>query len=246
MRMTLLEIVQSTLNSMDSDSVDNLSDTIESSQVATVAKEVYFELMSFRDWAHLYEWRELESVGDTTRPNYLRIPDTVARMDVLKYDITAVNSDNSVIAELIYKDPKNFIKIVHSRNSGAPNVETVTNSNGVTMFILNDKKPEYWTSFDDEYVVTDSYDSTGDTTLNSSKSSAWCRVVPAWTTSNSFVPDMPTEFFPAYLAEVKSVCHAYFKQQISEKDEQKARRGLAHVSRKERFNKGNTWHNYGR
>lgn len=246
MRMTLLEVVQSVLNSMDSDSVSSINDTVESTGVANVAKEVYFELMSYNDWAHLYEWRELTSVSDTSRPNYLEIPDSVARMDIFKYNVTSNTDVNTVIAEITYLSPKDFIKLVHARNSASPNIDTVVNSNGVEMFIVNDKKPEYWTSFDDKYVVTDSYDSVVDTTLNGSKSSAWCRVVPTWTSNNAFVPDMPTEFFPAYLAEVKSVCHAYFKQQLSEKDEQKARRGLAHVRRKERFDTGRTWNSYGR
>lgn len=246
MRMTLLEIVQSVLSSMDSDSVSSINDTVESTSVANAAKDVYFELMSYNDWDHLYEWRELEAVSDTSRPNYLRIPDSVSRMECLKYNVTSTTDTRTVIGELVYLSPKDFINLVHNRDSSQSNVDTVTNSNGVEMFILNDKKPEYWTSFDNEYVVTDSYDSSVDTTLNSSKSSAWCRVVPSWTSTNTAVPDMPTDFFPAYLAEVKSVCHAYFKQQLSEKDEQKARRGLAHVRRKERFDKGRSWHDYGR
>jgi hypothetical protein len=52
MKMTLLEIVQSTLSSMDSDAVNNINDTIESTQVAEVAKEVYYELDD-RDWETL-------------------------------------------------------------------------------------------------------------------------------------------------------------------------------------------------
>lgn len=246
MKLTLLEIVQSTLSSMDSDSVNNINDTIESTQVAEVAKEVYYELMSYRDWDHLYKWMRLEGLSDSNYPNYLRIPSSVGRMEKLKYETTTPEDNGRVIKELCYKPPSEFIDIVHSRNSTQDNILTVTNLDGVDMFIKTDHSPTYWTSFDNEHIVTDSYDSSVDFTLQSSKSSAWCRVQPTWTSEDTFTPDLPEEFFPAYLAEVKSTSHVYFKQQISQKDEQKARRGLAHVERKERFDRGSKWVRFGR
>lgn len=246
MRKTLLEIVQSVLNSMDSDSVSNISDTIESAQVAQIAEEVYMELMSYNDWEHLYEWRQLESVSSLSRPNFLKIPDNVSRVNLFKYDVTKPSDLNTVYKEITYLAPKDFISIVHSRNSTDTNVDTVDNGNGVSMFIFNDRHPEYWTSFDDVYIVTDAFFKSIDNTLVQAKSSAWCRVTPTWTANNTFVPDMPSEFFPAYIAEVKSVCHAYFRQQLSQKDEQKARRGLSHARRKERFDRGSNRKDYGR
>jgi hypothetical protein len=246
MRKTLLEIVQSVLNSMDSDNVSNINDTIESAQVAQIAEEVYMELMSYKDWDHLYEWRQLEAVSDLTRPNFLKIPDNVSRVEMFKYNTTEVGELNTTYTQVKYLKPDEFVNIVHQRNSSDTNVDTVDNGNGVLMFIINNKQPEYWTSFDDTYIVTDSYQYAADTTLVQSKSSAWCRVNPTWTANNTFVPDMPSEFFPAYIAEVKSTCHAYLKQQLSQKDEQKARRGLAHARRKERFDRGSNRHDYGR
>lgn len=246
MKMTLLEIVQSTLSSMDSDSVNNIGDTIESSQVTEVAKEVYYELMSYRDWDHLYKWIKLEALSGSEHPNYLRIPDSVGRMESLRYETTAADDIDRKFTEICYKSPAEFIDIVHSRNSSGSNIVTVTNPEGVDMFIKNDSPPTYWTSFDNEHIVTDSYDSDVDNTLQSSKSSAWCRVQPIWQTTDTFTPELPDEFFPAYLAEVKSTSHIYFKQQVSQKDEQKARRGLAHVERKERFDRGSKWVKLGR
>lgn len=246
MKLTLLEIVQSTLSSMDSDAVNNIDDTIESNQVADVAREVYYELMSYRDWDHLFKWIQLEALSDSNYPNYLRIPSKVGRMDILKYETTTPSDNGRVIKELCYKSPADFIDIVHSRNSSESNIVTVTNPEGVDMFIRNDHSPSYWTSFDDEHIVTDSYDYTVDSTLQAGKSSAWCRVQPTWNNSNTFIPELPEEFFPAYLAEVKATAHVYFKQQISQKDEQKARRGLAHVERKERFDRGSKWVRFGR
>ena len=246
MKMTLLEIVQSVLNSMDSDSVNAIDDTIESMQVADVAREVYFELMSYNDWDHLYQWQELQALSDSQRPNFLRIPDNVSRLELFKYNTTKPGDYKQTISDVEYATPKYFIDICRSRSTGENNVEIIKNAQGVEMFIRNDVSPKFWTSFDNVHIVTDAYNKAADTTLQASKSSAWCRVTPSWDTINTFIPDMPEDFFPAYLAEVKSKCHLYFKQQISEKDEQIARRGLAHVRRKERFDTGRTWFSYGR
>ena len=246
MKMTLLEVVQSVLSSMNSDNVNNVSDTIESSQVVDVAKDVYYELISYNDFPHLWKWQQLEAVGDITRPNYLKIPEAVQRMEAFKYNVTEDGDSNETIKEVTYLDPKDFIEKVHGRHTSESNVDIVTNENSVDMFIINDKAPDYWTSFDDEYIVTDSYNASEDVTLNGSKSSAWCRVIPSWTSSNTFTPDFPADFFPVYLAEVKSACHLYIKQQLSQKDEQKARRGLSHVRRKQRFDRGRIYNTYGR
>lgn len=246
MKQTLLEIVQTVLSSMDSDNVNSINDTTESAQVVTIAKDVYYELISYNDWPHCWKWRELESVSDTSRPNYLKVPDAISEVRVFKYDNTTSSDSNRKIEEVQYATPEEFIKKVHSRNTSNSNVDVITNENDVEMFIINDKKPEYWTSFDDVYIVTDSYNSSEDVTLNSSKSSAWCRVIPTWTSSDTFVPDFPADFFPAFVAEVKSAAHLYLKQQLSQKDEQKSRRGLAHVRRKERLGRKLNRVDYGR
>lgn len=246
MKLTLLEIVQTTLSSMNSDSVNDINDTIESTQVVDIAKDVYYELINYNDWPHLWEWRELEGVGDTNKPNYLKIPTAVSRMESFKYDNTETGDSNRKIETVTYKNPKDFIDMVLGRSSSDSNISVITNDNNVDMFIYTDRAPTYWTSFDDEYIVTDAYNSSEDTTLNGSKSSAWCRVEPTWTSSNTFKPDFPADFFPTYLAEVKSACHLYLKQALSQKDEQKARRGLSHVRRKERFERDDRWRKYGR
>lgn len=246
MKMTLLEIIQSVLSSMDSDEVNDIHDTVESRQVAEACKEVYYELMSYRDWDHLYKWRSLGALSNSQYPNYLRIPEDVGRMEIFKYEVTEPSDTHRVISEICYKSPAEFIDIVHTRRSSEPNILTVTNHDGIDMFIKNDKSPEFWTSFDNEHIVADSYNSAVDSTLQESKSSALCRVQPKWSSTNTFTPDMPVEFFPAFLAEVKSTCHLYFKQQASQKDEQKAQRGLAHVERKERFDRGSKWVTHGR
>ena len=42
-KLTLLDMVQRTLSSMDSDTVNSFDDTIESEQVAYIIRDVYFD-----------------------------------------------------------------------------------------------------------------------------------------------------------------------------------------------------------
>lgn len=246
MKLTLLEIVQSVLSSLNSDNVNDVNDTIESSQVVDIVKDTYYEMLSYNDWPHLWVLRELEAVSDQTKPNFLRIPDEVEQLKTFSYDVTSNTDSNRKIVELTYREPEDFIRMLRGRDTSQTNVNVYDNGHGVDLFILDDKMPEFWTSFDDEYIVTDSYSLAEDTTLNGSKSSAHCKVIPVWSGTNTFVPDFPASFFPTFLAEVKSTASIVLKQQLSQKDEQRARRGLSHVRRKERFEKGDSWNRWGR
>ena len=49
MRYSLIELVQRILESMDSDEVDSISDTVESLAVANSGKECYFDIISNLD-----------------------------------------------------------------------------------------------------------------------------------------------------------------------------------------------------
>lgn len=227
--MTLLEIVQNTLSSMDSDPVNSISDTPDSRQIIEVAKETYFEVMMRDHWPHLGELIQLESVSDVTRPNYLRIPDNIFRVDEFRYDKQKFDAFKPNYTEVIYCPPSEFLKMIYSRNPSASNIIEVKNFNKVSLYIYTDKPPQYWTSFDDEYIVCDSYDVLADSTLQMEKTSAIGFRIPSFESKDKFKPDIPEQFFPYYLAEVKRACHIYFKQQPSPIDEQRAQRGLARL-----------------
>src|SRR5690606_12011099 len=137
--MSLLEITQSVLSSMDSDPVNSIGDTPDSRQVIEVAKETYFEIMMRDNWPHLRELIQLESVSDLTRPNYLRIPDKIFRVDEFRYDIQKFKDFKPQYRKVIYYPPEYFLQLVYSRDPTASNVIEVKNENLVSMYIYNDK-----------------------------------------------------------------------------------------------------------
>jgi hypothetical protein len=84
--------------------------------------------------------------------------------------------------------------------------------------------PDYYTSFDDRYLCFDSYDSSIDTTLQTSKSLVLGTKLPSFTMTNDATPDMDDSIFPYYLAEVKSRALSLLKGGADPKVEQFARK----------------------
>lgn len=228
-RMTLLEIVQHTLSAMNHDSVNSISDTIESAQIADQARVVYYELMDRDDWPHLIKLMPLEAVSDTSRPNFLKIPEDVVRIDSVRYEVTQSGDSNRTFDWIHYLAPDEFVEHVHNRSSSNSDVTVVQNFEGVPLFIVNDERPRYWTTFDDEYLVFDAYDSAVDTTMQSSKSLILAKEIPGWTESDTFIPDMPDQMFSVFLAEVTAAAFTYWKQGTSIKDEARAARGISRL-----------------
>lgn len=247
MRMTLLEIVQDTLNDLDSDNVNSISDTVESSQVAAIVKSCYFEMMGNRNWPHLRKLFQLEHSGNINKPNYLAIPVLLKELEYFRYECQSATDSKVSLKEVKYKHPDEFLKLISGRDSTANNVTTVTDYGGSKLLIINDKAPTYWTSFDDYYIVTDSYDSSVDDTLQKAKTQCLGFMHPSWTHEDSFIPDLPAEAFPALVAEVKSSAFINVKQMANQKAEQKASRQQRWLSRKAwRAQGGVRYDDYGR
>lgn len=246
-RLTLLEVTQRVLDAMNHDNVNSISDTIESTQIAKEAKHVYYELMDRDDWPHLMKVINLEALGNTSKPNYMKIPTDVVRIDEIRYEITQSGDTNRTFDVIKYLSPSDFLERVLSRNSGDSDVTTVTNDDGVPMFILNDERPAYWTTFDDEYIVFDSYDSAVDTTMQASKSIAHVKEIPSWTHSDTFIPDLPDHMFSTFVAEVTAAAFQYWKQGTSPRDEARAARGISRLRKDaEKHNERKTKATYGR
>lgn len=204
--LTLLEMVQNIMGAMESDNVNDVSSTVESQGVAEVIKETYFDLIASRDWPFLKIYQGLTALGDTAAPWKMRFPTTVNKVYWLKYNKKDVS----------YLDPKEFQDILDLRVTQASVIDS-------TGHMLN-QDPVYWTSFDDDYVFFDGYDSDTDSTLQASKSTGYMLTIPTWTLSNTFVPTLPEKMFPLLLADAKSTCFLNFKQIANAKEERKSQR----------------------
>lgn len=246
-KFTLLEMTQDILNDLDSDEVNSINDTIESQQVAQIIKTSYYAMLGNRNWPHTRRVTQLDASGDLTKPNYLKVPADWKEMESFSYDKAKLGAGTIDFREVKYKEPDDFLRFVSFRNSSNANVSTISDFSGVKLLIINDTAPTYWTSFDDQYVVTDSYDVAVDSTLQKSKTQCIAYIEPGWTLSDTFIPDLPTEAFIALLEESKSAASLKLKQAADQKAEQRSVKQQRWLSRKAWTAEGGTkFPDYGR
>ena len=213
MRRTLLELTQSILNDLDGEPVNSIFDTEEAIQYANVIRDTYFNIVAARQTPEHDQLLKLTALSDSTRPTIFKYPTNVKEIRLFEYDGK----------EVYWKDPVKFLDSLP--NPGDSGVLSYTDpTSDITLTCRTDKRPRYYTSFDNEYIICDSYDSNVETTLQESKTRCWGTKYPTFTMSDSFVPDLNETLFPYLLAESKSVCFSVFKSGSDPKVEQAARR----------------------
>lgn len=246
-KLTLLELVRDILSDADGDEVNSIDDTVESTQAANIVRSTYHAMMSNRNWAHTKTLVKLVPFSSSANPTHIRISENIKELISLYYDKRKQGDTNKQYRKMIWKEPDDFLRMVHGRNNTNANVKTVIDPSGIELFILNDKAPEYYTSFNDETIVFDSWDLQVDSTINSSKMQATAYVAPGWSNLDDFIPDLPEEAFAALQEEAKSKFSLRHRQIADEKAEQESRRQQTWLSRKNwSVNGGVKYPNYGR
>ncbi len=245
-RMTLLEIVQDVLNDMDSDEINSIGDSVEASQIANICRSVYYDVITTVDLPEHSVLVSVTGLSNVAHPNWMDA-DSITEIKELRYNVS------ETAGELEYKlihyiSPNEFVQRISTRDTSQAEVIIVNDPvSGIGLPILNNKMPDYYTSFDDRYLCFDSYDVSIDNTLQTSKVLCLGIQLPSFTMSDSAVPDMDDTIFPYYLAEVKTRALSLLKGGADP--------SVTEFARKHRyFQKNNRWktgeqrilNNYGR
>ena len=247
MRKTLLEIVRAILSEMDSDDVNSIQDTTESLQVADIVRGCFEEMTSNRNWPGHKELAQIQHSGDPTKPTHLKLPQGCRELLFLKYDKTKDPLATAQMQELIYRHPDDFLRMTSGRSRAGNSVEMITDYGGTQIAVINNVAPTYWTSFDDTYIVCDSYNKDLEATLQQSKTQALYYRSPSWIHKDDAIPDLPEDAFSALIEESKSTAFFVLKQMPNDKAEQKATRQRRWLSRKAWRAKGGVrYEDYGR
>lgn len=225
MKMTVLEMAQNIASAIDSDDFNSISDTVEAYQIARVIQESYDELLADLKIPSKKSLILLDGLADTDHPNYLKLPETVKKIDWFKYDYESSSIDGDYVS-ILYLDPFDFIQRSKQNAFGSNNPPNtaITDFSGATLNILTSSDPVYWTTFDNTYIVTDAYNSSKDSTLQQSKSLCWGENNLTFELSDNYTPILDENLFPLLLAEAKSTCFNNIKQTASAKEEQRAKR----------------------
>lgn len=232
MKWTLLEIVTDIVSDMDGDFISSINDTDEAQQVAQIVKSTYHSLLSNRNWPHTAKAVQLDASTDNLFPTYMTIPSNVKELISVYYDIRKQSETRLNYRQLYYLDPDDFLRRTNARNSDDVNTTVILDPTGVKFLVSLNKAPEYYTSFDDNTIVFDSYDSAVDTTIQSSKIQARAYTFPVFEMNDSFIPDLPEEAFSLLIAEAKSSAMMRLKQTQDVKAEQDAGRQNRWLSRR--------------
>lgn len=224
MAKTLLKIVQDVLSTCDSDTVDSIGATYEASQIATLAENIYYDIVNEYSLPTLRKFSFLEGVGDVDRPNLLKLPDNVRNVIWWKYDKRLDTGDKKQYNDVIYVEPIEFVNRCNQRDSlDTTRNQTIVFDSEISLVIGTDAAPAFWTTFDNKYVVTDSYDITIDATLQQSKTQAFVEYGPVFTVDDTFIPELPENLESLYYRSVENTAYTLFKQQSNPKLEQKER-----------------------
>lgn len=335
--MTLLQIVQNVLSSLNSDTVNSINDTTEAQQVATIVQTVFFNMCSRADLPEQYSLFELQASGSPLLPVYMTRPANVGKVSWLKYfdtnpndsqtvsqfgsgsnqhgtnvDLvpnnwsatsttsntiglgnktftliggpTAISSGtfvivasgvNSMVGSVVsYTAPtllinvfstvgsgtysswsvnpdqaagqvpgwkyvtilpiQQFVDMVNTFNPMDTNVQSYNFAEGGNNFLLyfkNDHQPTYCTCVESNFFLFDSYDNTQDTTLQQSKTMGWGQIIPPFTLSDSFIPDLSDYQFPLLLNEVLAKAWFELKQSAHPQVEREIKRQWSRVQK---------------
>ena len=246
MKRTLLEMTQDILSAIDAEEVNSIDDTIEATQVATIIKNCYLDMSSNRNWSGQKRLTQFDHSGTPEKPTHLKAPEGIKELHSFRYNSTK-EEGALVYTDVLYREPDHFLRLVSNRNVDTPNTRQVVDFGGCPICIITNKAPSYWTTFDDTYIVCDSFDENIDDALKASKTQIHATMLPAFRMVDDFIPDMPVEAFQSLFSESKSVAFVEVKQVANQKAEQAATRQRTWLARKEwQLQGGVKYANFGR
>lgn len=223
-KRTLLDMVQSILSDMDSDHANSIGENEEALQVANIIRETYFYIIqNVVDLPEHEELLTMTALADLTRPNYVVIPEDVKEISYIRYDMSDKVDTDLRYEDVVYLVPQEFQRRVNRRIQSDTNVVTVSDPNHGKLLIEDDVQPTWWTTFDDEFVVFDSYNKNADDTIQAAKIFAWGLKEPVFKMEDTFIPDLDSAMFPLLMNESKSAAFVDVKQVGNRKAEQRAR-----------------------
>jgi len=209
----LLSMVQDVLSTLDGDSVSSISDTYEASQIARQFRTTYRELVVEYNLGVHEQLVSFDPYSDPDFPTHFRIPEEMSELKWFKYNKKTDEDATDAYKDVCYLAPSDFLAYTNSRDSTDSTVQTVLyGEDQVKLYIRNDKHPDYWTSFDDETLVCDSFFSDLDTTLQQSKVQAVMQTMPPFTLTDNHIPDLPQNLFPLLYKTTEARSYSLFKQ----------------------------------
>lgn len=230
MRRTLLDIVQDILSAMDSDEVNSINDTAESQQVARAVRNAYLDIVVRANLPEHFDLFELNASNELNKPTLMYRPDNVSEVLWIKYDKREVGDTEPHYQVVTYLSPEEFFSYVltyQDQNQGDVVRYKIPgpNSSSIDICGLNNKHPNFFTSYNDRMILFDSYNKELDDTLMKNKTICYGQFEPVFNLEDDFIPNLDPKQFQLLFNEAKASCFADLKQVVNERAESKVRKG---------------------
>lgn len=233
---TLLEMVQEILSDIDGDEVNDIGDTIEATQIATVIRNTYRSIVEEFDLQAIEAAFQLQASGTSTRPTHMSIPSDIFDVKLVRYD-TRKSGGTPQYTEMPYVPPKEFLIRTSNNDSASAVYQDVTDpESGFILSIRNNRAPSMWTTLDGgETLIFDSFDSSVDSTLQTSKTQCLGSKRNDLTLASTSVLSLPETMQQLVYNEAREMCMELYKDGAPRKVNEASRRSK--MKAKERRNK---------
>lgn len=230
MKYSLLDVVQKTLDSMDGDQVNSVSDTTESLQVATMAEITYNDILTQGDLPEDFRLFSLTASGDAGLPIVMYRPAQYESVLWVKYKRTIDDdaSDRRLWTMMKPVTLDEFLKRSDGLNVDDANViltEVTTGNTTLEILHYNDRSPDYFTTFDDNTVLFSSYDVSVEATLQTNKTLCYGQYTTQFVLVDAFTPSFDSGVHQIWLNETIALANARLRQVADAKAEKSARKG---------------------
>lgn len=241
MKYTLIKLVQTVLASMDSDNVNSIGDTYEAQSVARIVETCFNNIVSRAELPVNDELFSLTPSDDLTKPTVMYRPPEVVNINWIQYNTITSTGVVPNYTQVSYLNVGDFMNLVLSYSSQINQPQNaisyvIRNPSGdaITLYALNYVGPTYYTSFDEQTVLFDSYDAGVDDTLQSSKMICHGQVVQTFQLVDNYIPPLEDHQFSLLLNEAKKTAHAELKQAVNQTAEAEARKQWIHLNKTKR------------
>lgn len=242
MRYSLLQMTQRILESMESDEVSSIHETPESTSVANIIKECYFDIIGDLGVAEEEGLFRLDASTDNTKPCLMYIPSGISNIQWLKYQ---KGSDVNPTEYLRYLPQDEFLFYSQSRTTSDSNISSMEVEMNGKVFVFTyytDRFPSSYTIFNDKYVIFDAIDLSEEVTLTESRSLVFASLVPTFEFEDNFVPNLDPRQFQLLLNEAKSLAFVELKQTSHPIADRKARKNKI-LAQKQKNDNDPAWSN---
>lgn len=236
-------MTQDILNDMVSDEVNSITDTVEAYSVAQVIRRTFYDIAAELELPAHETIFQLTASGDNALPCLMTAPTNMMQLHSIMYDNKETGDTNSNWRAVEWCDFDEFIHMVNQLEDGGTTTVEMNVSNGTDTFEVkcrNDKFPHYFTSFDDNTYLFDSFNNAEDTTLQADKTLCRGLLYPSFTLSDSFTPDLNPTQFPYLYQKAKTRCFLQIKQMENPESASESRNQKIRLMKGKRRTQGKT------